>query len=139
MELLNGGGWLKPSLFALFFWGIWGFLTKIGAEKVPWQTTMIYFGVCTIIIAFIGGPNLSLKTFDGYHLASLAAGVAVALGYLYFFIAISRGSASNVIPLTSLYVAVSSILAFLILAEPLTLKKMLGIICAIAAMFLLAG
>lgn len=136
MELFNGGGWLKPSLLALLFWGIWGFLTKVGAQKVPWQTTMMLFGICT----FIGGILCGIQkpVFDGYYLASVGAGITGAIGFLYFFNALSKGPATVVIPLTSLYVAVASILAFIILAEPLTVKKILGILCAIAAMILLA-
>lgn len=136
-ELLTGGGWLRPSLFALFFWGLWGFLTKLGAEKVPWQTMMIYFAVCTLIGGFSTG-TVKVK-MDGWHAISLGAGVAGALGFLYFFLALSRGPASTVIPITSLYVAVASVLAFILLSEPITLKKILGILCAVAAMILLYG
>jgi len=136
-NLFNEGGWLKPSLLSLFFWGLWGFLTKVGAEKTPWQTIMILFGICT----FAGGLlcGLSRPHFDGYFWASLGAGIAGAVGFLYFFNALSKGPASIVIPLTSLYVAIASVLAFTILSEPVTVKKILGIVFAIAAMTLLAG
>ena len=138
MSLNDGGGWLKPSLISLLFWGLWGFLTKIGAEKVPWQTTMIYFGFCFIIIALLGKPVLAFKAFDGYHLAALSAGIAVALGYVFFFIALTKGSATAVIPVTSLYVALACLLAFVFLAEPVTFKKILGIGCAVLAVYFLS-
>ncbi len=137
LELLTGGGWLKPSLFALFFWGLWSFLTKLGAEKVPWQTMMIFFAVCTLIGGLASGP-MKFK-LDGWHMIGLAAGLAGALGFVFFFLALSRGPASTVIPITSLYVAVASVLAFILLAEPLTIKKMLGILSAILAIVLLSG
>ena len=136
-EQLTGGGWLKPSLFALFLWGLWGFLTKLGAEKVPWQTMMIFFAVCTLIGGLAAGP-IHFK-LDAWHLAGLGAGLAGALGFVYFFIALSRGPASAVIPITSLYVAVTSLLAFLVLSEPITLKKALGIGSAVIAVLLLTG
>ncbi|HHE47288.1 MAG TPA: hypothetical protein ENL08_06280, partial [Bacteroidetes bacterium] len=72
-------------------------------------------------------------------LIGLAAGLACAVGFMYFFIAMSRGSASVVIPVTSLYVVVASVMAFIILAGPLTLKKVMGIVCAVIAIVLLAG
>ena len=87
MELLNGGGWLKPALLALFFWGLWGFLTKIGAEKVSWQMTMLLFGVFTVILVLPAG-NLRID-YNIYMLASVAAGITGAVGFLYFFIALS--------------------------------------------------
>ncbi|MBU0518657.1 DMT family transporter [bacterium] len=137
MDLLNGGGWLRPSLLALFFWGLWGFLTKLSSDRVPWQMLMVLFGICTLLGGLAAGP-LKFK-FDLWHGVGLAAGLAGALGFLYFYIAISRGQASTVIPLTSLYVAVASVLAFVLLAEPVTLKKLLGIVFAIIAMVLLSG
>lgn len=60
------------------------------------------------------------------------------MGFLYFFNALSKGPATIVIPLTSMYVVISSILAFLFLAEPLSLKKVLGILFAIAAVIMMA-
>ena len=137
MDISNGGGWLKPSLLALFFWGLWGFLTKLGAEKVAGQTTMLFFGACTLLLGFFAGTGKI--QMDIHHLYSLLAGVAGGLGFLFFFIALTRGPASAVIPLTSLYVAVASALAFIILSEPVTIQKVMGILCAVLAMFLLAG
>ncbi len=131
-----GGGWLRPSLLAILFWGLWGFLTKVAGSKVQWQTMLIFLSIGTIVIAFIGRP--SRPGFDVYHLAGFASGIACALGYLFFYQAITKSQASIVIPFTSLYIAVSAILAFVILMEPLTLKKILGIAFAMVAMVLLA-
>ncbi|NQU05686.1 MAG: EamA family transporter [Calditrichaeota bacterium] len=136
-DLPGGGGWLKPSLLALLFWGLWGFLTKLGAQKVPWQTMLIFFATGTLIIGLLAKPTFS--GFGMYHLIGLAGGIACAIGFMFFYIAMSRGSASVVIPITSLYVVVTSVMAFIILAEPLTLKKALGIICGVIAVILLAG
>jgi len=134
MEILNGGGWLKPALLSMLFWGLWGFFTKVGADKVPWQTALIYYGICMIVIGLIGGPTF--KGFNGHHFSAIIAGITVSLGYLFFYLAISKGSASTVIPVTALYVAVAAILAFIFLSEPVTLKTILGIGCAVAAMIL---
>lgn len=136
-EHFSGGGWLKPSLCALFFWGLWGFLTKLGAQKVPWQTMLIFFALGTLIIGLLARPTFS--NFGMYHLIGLAAGIACAVGFMYFYIAIARGPASIVIPITSLYVVLASIMAFIFLSEPVSLKKIMGIICAIGAIALLAG
>ncbi len=137
VSFFSGAGWLKPSLPALFFWGLWGFLTKLGARKVPWQTMLIFFALGTLTIGLLAKPTFS--GFGVYHLIGLAAGLACAVGFMYFFIAMSRGSASVVIPVTSLYVVVASVMAFIILAGPLTLKKVMGIVCAVIAIVLLAG
>jgi transporter family protein len=98
---------------------------------------MIYFAVCTLAAGLVTGPvSIKLNTI---HLIGLGAGLAGAVGFVYFFIALSRGPASTVIPITSLYVAVASMLALLLLSEPITLKKALGIACAVVAVILLSG
>jgi bacterial/archaeal transporter family protein len=135
-DLLFGGGWLRPSLLALFFWGWWGFLTKVGAEKTHWQMMMIYFGLSTVILALL--PGIPRFKMDGSQWMGLAAGITGAIGFFYFFIALNRGPATTVIPMTSQYVAISSLLAIVFLAEPLTIKKMLGILCALAAVVFLS-
>jgi len=136
-DFFSGGGWLRPSLLALFFWGLWGFFTKVSADRISWQMLMIFFGACTFLGGLATGP-MKFK-IDLWFWLGLFAGLAGALGFLYFYIAISRGQATTVIPLTSLYVAVASVLAFIFLAEPLTLKKILGIAFAVVAMVLLSG
>jgi transporter family protein len=98
---------------------------------------MVLYGICILVFGIVAGPEK--PKLDLYHLIALVAGITGALGFLYFFLALSKGPATVVIPLTSLYVAVSSILALLILSEPLTLKKGLGIISAVLAMILLTG
>jgi transporter family protein len=137
LHLSGEEGWLKPSLLAILFWGLWGFLTKVAGAKVHWQTMMIFLSIATISIALFG--KLQRPTLDVYHVAGFASGIACALGYLFFYQAITKGQASVVVPFTSLYVAVSVILAFIILLEPITLKKLLGIACAVIAMILLTG
>jgi transporter family protein len=68
---------------------------------------------------------------------SLAGGMAGAIGGVFFYFAISKGEASRVVTLTSLYPMISVILASLFLNEVLTPQKIAGIACAVAAMVLL--
>jgi len=126
-----------PSLLALLFWGMWGFLTKMVADSVAWQTQMIFFAIGTLLVALLAKPGI--PTFDGFHMIGAAAGIAGGLGFLFFYRAITRGEASVVIPITSLYVAVATVLAFVVLSEPVSVKKLIGLILAVAAMFFLAG
>lgn len=124
-----------PSLLALFCWGVWGFLTK-AAGDVHWRTMMIFLGASTLIIALTAKPPKMVP--DAYHIWGLLSGVACSFGYLFFYKAIEKGQATVVVPITSLYIAISAIFAFMILAEPLTFKKILGILFAIVAVVLLA-
>ncbi|MDP8237978.1 MAG: EamA family transporter [Candidatus Hatepunaea meridiana] len=111
--------------------------SALGAQKVPWQTMLIYFALGALVIGLLAKPTM--PDFNRYHLIGLAAGFACAIGFMYFYIAISRGFASVVIPLTSLYVVVASVMAFIIILKPITMRNVLGIICGVVAIALLAG
>lgn len=136
-ELFSKGGWLMPSLLALLCWGIWGFLAKLVAGNVTWQTQMIFSALGTLLVVSFAKPTV--PAFDGYHMIGIASGLLAGLASLFFYRAIARGEASVVIPLTSLYVALATVLGFVVLSEPVTVKKVLGLILAVVAMFLLAG
>jgi bacterial/archaeal transporter family protein len=68
---------------------------------------------------------------------SLAGGMAGAVGGVFFYFALSKGEASRVVTITSLYPMISVLLACLFLDEALTTQKIAGIACAVAAMILL--
>lgn len=76
---------------------------------------------------------------DLRHLVGLVAGGLGALGAILFYIALSTGPVSVIIPLTSLYVVGVAIAGVLLFGEPLTMRKVIGVSLAVAAMIVLAG
>jgi transporter family protein len=122
-------------MLSLLFWGLWGFLTKISANKASPESLMALFALSSLLLSLLGG-GIKLK-FDGGWGWALSAGVTGALGFFFFYKALAKGPVTVVIPLTSLYIVVSSILAMLFLSEPLVFKKAVGILCAILAIILL--
>ena len=119
-------------------WGIWGFLSKWVGAKVHWAEMMTMLGVGTLLVALIAAPTSFLPKWTPVSLIALGAGVACAFGYFFFYRALIKGEASAVIPISSLYIVVSAILAIAFLHEPLTVKKVLGILSAITAIVLLS-
>ncbi|MBN2490004.1 MAG: EamA family transporter [Planctomycetes bacterium] len=137
MKMLAGATWLPQALLALACWGLWGLLTKLAAGRVPWPSMLLAFGACSVLLGLISVRG-EWGRADAHHLVALAAGFAGALGFLFFYRAIAAGPASTVIPITSLYVVVAAGLAVAFLAEPVSLRKLLGIGLAMAAVCLLA-
>jgi transporter family protein len=135
MSILNLSSWIIPALLALFFWGLWGFLTKLGAGKASPQVLMLVFALCSVALSFFAG-GVKLK-FDGGLPIAFFAGLTGALGFYFFYDALAKGPVTTVIPLTSLYIAISSILAMIFLTEAITIKKLLGLLSAILAIILL--
>jgi bacterial/archaeal transporter family protein len=133
--------WVSYSLIALFFWGFWGFCEKVASRSVIPGNLIILstLGGLSVfpvyLLLFARQFKFSWQNPDYYM--SLAGGMAGAVGGVFFYFAISKGEASRVVTLTSLYPMISVILAFLFLNEALTAQKIAGIACAVAAMILL--
>ena len=132
--------WLLYSLLSLLLWGIWGVLVKYVSETLSWQQLYFYSGLATVAIVLaiaVLGTRLVTSTRPLYAALALLAGVFGATGYIAMIKALeSGGKASVVVPLTSLYPAVTVLLAWGLLREELTPSKVLGIALALAAIYL---
>jgi bacterial/archaeal transporter family protein len=86
-----------------------------------------------------------MKAFSWSNLAStdggflLGAGVALVVAVLSYFLALSQGPASIVVPVFGMFIVGGAVLGLLFLHEPLTLRKTIGILLAIASIYLIAG
>lgn len=70
--------------------------------------------------------------------AMYVAGIALAVGIVAFYRALAAGPVSVVVPIFGLFIATSSIVGVLVLEEPVTLRKGLGITLAVVAVYLTA-
>jgi len=131
--------WQFLSLLTVIFWGSWGFLSKVATNKLNWSTMLVLFCLSTIVFIIIFSPDAFLLRFDKSSLTGLVAGMFGAFGFCFFYMALQKGLASNIIPVTSLYIVVAVILAFVFLHEPFTVKKAIGILLAVVAIYLLSG
>lgn len=133
--------WVSYSLTALCFWGLWGFCEKVASRSVVPGNLIILstLGGLSVfpvyLLLFAKQFKFSWQNPDYYM--SLAGGMASAIGGLFFYYAISKGEASRVVTVSSLYPLISVILACLFLNEALTPQKIAGIACAVAAVVLL--
>jgi len=67
------------------------------------------------------------------------AGLAGTIGTAAFYIALSGWKVSVVVPLTALYPAVTILLSLLFLREEVALHQIIGVVLAVAAIFLISG
>lgn len=132
------GDWFIFAIIALIMWGLWGFFPKLATNYINPKSVLIFQAIGSI---FVTAPILISVNFrPEMHIKGIAfavlAGIAGAIGGLFFLYSISKGEASIVVPTTALYPIITIILAFLILKEPITLKQGIGIIFALIAMIL---
>jgi len=86
-----------------------------------------------------------MKTFSRDNLASgdgmlvLGAGVALVIAVVFYFLALSEGPISVVVPIYGMFIVGGAVLGLVFLHEPLTLRKALGILFAAVSIYLIAG
>jgi transporter family protein len=86
-----------------------------------------------------------MKTFSRDNLASgdgmlvLGAGVALVIAVVFYFLALSEGPTSIVVPIDGMFIVGRAVLGLVFLHEPLTLRKALGILLAAVSIYLIAG
>ncbi|WP_411813382.1 EamA family transporter [Chlorogloeopsis sp. ULAP02] len=126
---------------SLFLFGFWGFFSKLATNYINPKSVLIYdiVGAIFVGLLFISVNNLEWRGDTRGIFYAVITGVTGTLATLFYLVAVSKGSSSIVLPLTSLYPAITVFLAFFILREPMTLRHSIGIILAIFAIILCAG
>ncbi|MFN4045827.1 MAG: EamA family transporter [Acidilobaceae archaeon] len=136
--------WLIASLMVILIWGLWGVMLKYAGLYMEWyyvyagsaMGAFIVYAIFISILTITGKLSISLQAKP---LAIAAAGGLLgALGGILMVIALKAGEASIVVPLTALYPLVTVLVSYAILGEPMTARKMAGLMLAIIAVILLS-
>jgi bacterial/archaeal transporter family protein len=72
-------------------------------------------------------------------LFALGTGVALVVAVVFYFLALSEGPASVVVPIYGMFIVGGAILGLIFLHEPFTLRKALGVLLAAISVYLIAG
>jgi len=72
-------------------------------------------------------------------LFALGTGVALVVAVVFYFLALSEGPASVVVPIYGMFIVGGAVLGLLFLHEPFTFRKGLGILLAAISVYLIAG
>lgn len=134
--------WLTLSLICLFFYGVWGFLSKFLSSELNAPSLLIYslmgsaFGIPFYILTYRN--SFSFQWQNGWTYLGISVGIFASIGTLLFFSAIGQGEASKVVVITSLYPIVTTILAFLFLNETISFSKIIGILLCLAGIVILS-
>jgi bacterial/archaeal transporter family protein len=132
--------WLAFSILTLILWGVWSFLGKVATQHLPSPAVyLLTISGHLVVVAFILVEGLGPVTWQPAGVAAaLGSGIAMAVALLFFFKALARGPAIVVVPLTALYPAVAVVLSWIFLRESLTLRHLIGLALALAAVWLLS-
>lgn len=136
--------WLKDwrclILFYIVLAGVWGVVQKFASMKLNTMTlsfVSITSAALVVIIASISMKNLQFSSFKGVSTAALG-GVLGGVATIAFYGALRKAPASIVVPLGSLSLVITVILAHFFLKETIGMKHMAGILFGILAIILLS-
>lgn len=131
--------YIKYAYIALLGWGLWAIGSKVVSQYLNTVSTSFWISLWSLVflVFYIVFFRNSLQ-FNHYSLYAIPVGFVSLIAILAFYQALKTGPASVVIPLTNLYVLFPVIFGFILLKEPITLNRILGIAFAIIASFLLS-
>lgn len=133
--------WALIAMIGYSFVFLFGKLAMNGGHISPY--TVMTISVTIVAVASIAVTVLtgewSLDSYWGQNaLLAYMTGVALTLAVVGYFTALSKGPASVVVPIYGLFIAGGAILGIIVLGEPVTAKKLLGIGFACVSVILIA-
>ncbi|AKH97698.1 EamA family transporter [Halanaeroarchaeum sulfurireducens] len=136
-------GYLRWSLIALFAYSLVAPLMKIATEEIPTNVAVMVSNTMLVLAAaaLIVTTDESVMAYLTHPRAPYlyVAGIALAVGILAYYKALALGPVSVVTPIFGMFLALSSLVGFLVLGESVTARKGLGLLFAVAAVYLSAG
>ena len=134
------GLWALYALLCIVWWGVWGFLSKLGSDQISPQQLQILFTIGIIPPSILAWAQLGFKVETDRRGAiyGIFNGIFTGLGMLAYYAALARGQASIVGPFTALFPLLTIALAFVFLRERINHIQAAGMILALAAIVLLS-
>jgi len=131
--------WLWFVLMAVFWWGVWGFLVKLGADRINPEALQILFvvGTLPLLLLVLAKEGFAIQKDGMGVFYGILDGVLATLGMLALYVAMARGKASIVTPLTAtpLFTVIGAVL---FLKERLNRIQCVGIAMAFVAILIFA-
>jgi bacterial/archaeal transporter family protein len=133
--------WLVYTLMATAVYGFWGFFPKLASDYLDPKSALVYQTLGSIVgtLVILATVRFRLPVQVRGITFSVLTGISGVVGTLFLLVALSKGKASLVIPVTALYPIGTILLAMLILKETLTVRQVAGMVLSFVAIFLLAG
>jgi bacterial/archaeal transporter family protein len=133
--------WLWYTILTMLLWGIWGFESKLLVDCTSPYTGQILFTIGLVVPVFF--VLLSRQRFQGKNrkrgvFFAVLTGLLGGGGNVGFFMALNRGSASAVVPLTSLSPLVTVLVGVLLMKERMHRHQYAGLALALVAIYLLS-
>lgn len=134
--------WILYAVLSAIFASLTAIFAKIGVKDVNSNLATAIRTIVVLIliwgIVFFRGEQDGLALISKKNILFLViSGIMTGLSWIFYFKAISEGPLSIIAPIDKLSVALTIILAFIFLNEPVTLKAVLGSLLIIGGILVL--
>jgi transporter family protein len=130
--------WLRYALLTVLWWGVFGFLSKIGSAKASPAQMQILFtvGMLPLLAAALLRGKIDRDRLGATY--GVLIGVLAGLGGIAYFAAMQTGKASLVGPVTSLFPLLTVLLAVSILKERMNRIQLAGVLLGLISIAILS-
>ncbi len=123
--------WVVYALLSALFASLTAIFAKVGIKGVDTDLATAIRTVVILIlawgIAFFRGGTSTIQALSKQNILFLVlSGIATGLSWIFYFKALQLGNVSQVAPIDKLSIALTIVLAFIFLKEPITMKEILG-------------
>lgn len=136
------GSWIWWALLSVVMLGTSDFLIKLLMNQTDLYTYLFIYGFSSLFVAgivwFFDKKGRKLPPFTKEHYLPTLIGVGmIEFGFFLFHLALNGGLASLVTPISGIYVAITAILAWIVLKEKITKMHAVGIALAAIGVILI--
>jgi transporter family protein len=131
------------AVVALVTYGLVAPVVSFAMEDIPSEvavviTNSILVGMAVTVAVSQGSSITEYVGHDRFPYLILG-GILLGIGIMAYYKALELGPVSVVVPVYGMFIALSSIMGFLLFDEVITARKLLGILFGLLAIYLAAG
>lgn len=137
--------WLIYALLSAVFAALVAIFAKVGLQKIDTNVATavraVVMAVFLFLVIFFQGKLTIIKSIFEDHKAFafiILSGIAGALSWLFYFLALKDGKVSQIVPIDRLSVVFAIVLAMLFLGEKVSTRGMIGIVLIVVGGIMIA-
>lgn len=132
-------GWMLPAISFIFLMGASGITTKMALKTISWQQLVYWVPVSYIFFSIVLGVVYRKPVALGVGGAwAIVTAICASAALIVFFVALTRGEASIVVPATSVYPVITLIGSAIFLSENVTVPKVVGTLLIVAGVIVIS-
>ncbi len=130
--------WFISGIITALFWGLGGITSRASLKKIPYNLSLFIFGLSILTFYFIAWIFWGTKFPKGNYLIPFISEFSATLGYILFYIALSKKGASSVVPITSSYIVISILIGKFILKNEITVKQSIAVLLIVTGILIIS-